>query len=493
MARRHPDRPRSRGRSVRVRTSAGAVLVVCVATSVFALLLLRVLDEHLTDEVASGAQSRAEEIATTLPGGPAGNLLAVGDPEEDAAQVVRADGTVVAASPNLAGRPPMVWPVPPEFTQVVGPQDAEPLLVVARPAGPDLTVLVARTLEARDDSVLFVAGLLAVGLPVLVLVVGLLCWKVVGRALRPVEAIRREVDAISSSALHCRVSEPPGADEISRLAATMNRMLNRLDRAQQQQRRFVSDASHELRSPIAAIRQYAEVALMHPTRTTVPELARTVLEEDLRVQHLVEDLLQLARADEHRLALRTAPVDLDDLVFDEARHLRRTTTVQVDVSGVSGGRTRGDAAALRRVLRNLGENAARHARSRVAFALHEGDEDVELVVDDDGSGIPPEERDRVLQRFVRLDEARSCGDGGDDVQRVAGPDDLRATARARRRVGRQRGSDHVRPSAGPAHTRTAERLARGQSAGRRPPARRGQGGRLPGRPAGSSCPTMSSR
>ena len=412
MTRRRSSSPHLGGRSVRIRTSVGAVLVVSVATCVFALLLLAVLGEHLTDEVASVARSRAAEIAMSLPVGPARSVLAVGDSEDDAAQVVRADGAVVAASPNLAGRPPMVWPVSPEPVQIVGPEDDEPLLVVAQPAGPDLTVLVARTVEARDDSVLFVAGLLAAGLPVLVLVVGLLCWKVVGHALRPVEAIRREVDAISSSALHRRLSEPPGGDEITRLAATMNRMLDRLDRAQQQQRRFVSDASHELRSPIASIRQQAEVALMHPARTSVPELARTVLAEDLRVQNLVENLLQLARVDEHRLHLSTATVDLDDLVFDEAHHLRQTTEMQIDVSAVSGGQTRGDAAALRRVLRNLGENAVRHARSRVAFTLRENDEGVDLVVDDDGPGIPPQERHRVLQRFVRLDEARNRGDGG---------------------------------------------------------------------------------
>ena len=216
----------------------------------------------------------------------------------------------------------------------------------------------------------------------------------VGRALRPVEAIRREVDAISSTALHRRVSEPPGADEIARLSATMNRMLDRLDRAQQQQRRFVSDASHELRSPIAAIRQYAEVALMHPARTSVPELARSVLDEDLRVQHLVEDLLPLARADEHRLRLRTTAVDLDDLARPPLWCSTRRATSAAPRDGRSTSRrcaaaARGDAAALRRVLRNLGENAARHARSRVAFSLDEIDTGVELVVDDDGPGIPP--------------------------------------------------------------------------------------------------------
>ena len=396
---------------MRVRTSIGAVLAVIAATSVFALLVLAVLHDHLTEEVAAVARSRANEVAMLLGTGPAGSPLAVVDPEHDAVQVVRDDGTVAAASANLAGLPAMVWPVPPEPVQVVGPQDAEALLVVAQQAGPDRTVLVARTLQARDDSVLFVATLLAVGLPVLVLVVGLLCWTLVGRALRPVEAIRREVDSISSSALHRRVSEPPGADEISRLATTMNRMLDRLDRAQQQQRRFVSDASHELRSPIAAIRQYAEVATMHPARTSVPELARVVLDEDLRVQNLVENLLLLARTDERRRP-HAAPVDLDDLVFDEARHLRRTTGVRVDVAAVSGGRMRGDATALRRVLRNLGENAARHATSTITFALHQRADGVELVVDDDGPGIPAQDREHVLQRFVRLDEARNRDDGG---------------------------------------------------------------------------------
>ena len=340
MSRRRPP-TRAREAVGAHTTSAGAVLVVGATTCVFALLLLAVLADHLTDEVASVARSEPAEIAMSLGQNPAGALLAVGDPEHDAAQVVGSDGAVVAASPNLAGHPPMVWPASPEPVQIVGPQDDEALLVVAHQAGPDRTVLVARTVQARDDSVLFVATLLAVGLPVLVLVVGLLCWKLVGRALRPVEAIRREVDSISSTALHRRVSEPPGADEIARLSTTMNRMLDRLDRAQQQQRRFVSDASHELRSPIAAIRQYAEVALMHPARTSVPELARSVLDEDLRVQHLVEDLLA-ARPGRRAPAAGCARRRSTSTTWCSTRPATSVTPRRrVDVSAVSGGRVRG--------------------------------------------------------------------------------------------------------------------------------------------------------
>ena len=172
---------------------------------------------------------------------------------------------------------------------------------------------------------------LAVIMPLLLLLVGLVTWLVTARALSPVDAIRAEVDAISSRDLHRRVPDPPGDDEISRLAGTMNRMLERLDAGQQRARRFVSDASHELRSPVAAIRQFAEVALAHPERTAVGELAEVVLEEDARLQRLVEDLLLLTRIDEGTIPHPTGAVDLDDLLLEDAAHLRATTDLKIDV------------------------------------------------------------------------------------------------------------------------------------------------------------------
>jgi signal transduction histidine kinase len=294
-------------------------------------------------------------------------------------------------------------------------EDNGPFLAVGTvadtPQGPR-TVVVARSVEAVGETTAAVGGLLAIGLPLLLAVVAVTTWMVAGRALAPVEAIRTEVDAISAAALHRRVPDPPADDEIGRLARTMNRMLARLEQAQARQRRLVSDASHELRSPVAAIRQHAEVALAHPDRTTVGELAETVLAEDLRLQRLAEDLLLLTRADEHTLALRRRPVDLDDLVFDEARRLRGASGLRVDTSAVSAGRVEGDAAGLRRVLRNLGDNAARHAGARVAFSIAERDGMVCLRVDDDGPGIPEADRERVFERFVRLDDARARDDGG---------------------------------------------------------------------------------
>ena len=411
--------------SVRVRTTVAAVAVVGVAMVVGAVVMVVVLRSTLTREVRAAARLRAEDVAAVLAAGGGSGVagpgtLAVDDADELLIQVLDGGGRVVAASPNAEGRPPVARLRPGSSAEVEvpagGPMDESgEFLAVA--AGADTprgqrTVLVARSTEAVDEAVAAVGGLLAVGLPLLLAVVAVTTWVVVGRALAPVEAMRAEVDEISAAALHRRVPDPPADDEIGRLARTMNRMLGRLEQAQARQRRLVSDASHELRSPVATIRQHAEVALAHPGRTTTSELASTVLAEDLRLQRLTEDLLLLTRADEQSLALRRRPVDLDDLVFEEAKRLREATGLRVDTSAVSAGRVAGDAAGLRRVLRNLGDNASRHARERLALSVAERDATVVLAVEDDGSGIPEADRERVFERFVRLDGARARDDGG---------------------------------------------------------------------------------
>jgi signal transduction histidine kinase len=253
---------------------------------------------------------------------------------------------------------------------------------------------------------------LAVGLPVLLLIVGAVTWWVVGRALAPVEAMRSEVERISTADLHRRVPVPAGRDEIARLAETMNRMMERLERGLARQRRFVSDASHELRSPVASIRQHVEVALAHPSDTAADELARVVLEEDLRLQRLVEDLLILARMDEGAPDGRGQVLDLDDLVFEQVDRLRTRDGLAVDTSRVSAGRVVGDRKRLERLVGNLFDNAARHARGTVAVGLAEVGDQVVLTVDDDGGGIPEGDRERVFGRFERLQDARDRDSGG---------------------------------------------------------------------------------
>jgi signal transduction histidine kinase len=399
--------------TIRAVTTAVATVVVAVALAVGASALIAALRHTLVDELAESARDQALEVVGQLESGSPPNLEVSGH-DEQLIQVLTVDGSVVASSSNIAGMPTVVRLEPGSTRQVLTPIDDDEFVAVAEQAqtanGP-VIVVVARALVDVLDTTTIVTQLLIIGLPVLLLVVALTTWFAVGRVLAPVEAIRREVDEISAAQLHRRVPQPKADDEIGRLAATMNRMLARLEDARNSQRRFVSDASHELRSPITTIRQHAEVALAHPDHTSARELAEVVLAEQQRIQRLVEDLLLLARADEN-VPLDRAPVDLDDLAFEEGHRLRTTTSARVDTSAVAAARVHGDVYALRRVLRNLGENAARHAVSRVDIALTLRGEDVVLTVDDDGPGIPESERDRVLERFVRLDEARSRDDGG---------------------------------------------------------------------------------
>jgi signal transduction histidine kinase len=408
----------ARLRTVRVRTTALATLVVGVSLLVGGIALVVGLRVALTDGVESSIRQQAEAAAEVLANGGTPGLLARDD-EDTVAQVLDADGRVVVASPALEGEarrdPLLADPAAGSQAKVEVPGREHRFLAVAMPADTPVgrrSVIVAGSLEEAVEAAEIVTGLLALGLPLLLAVVAFTTWRVVGRALAPVEAIRTTAEGVSAADLSGRVPVPATGDEVAKLGATMNNMLDRLQRAQVRQRRFVSDASHELRSPVATIRQHAEVALEHPGRIGRDALADTVRTEALRLQRLVDDLLLLARADEHTVALHRRPLDVDDIVLDEVRRLQATTELEIDATAVSAGAVDGDADALRRVVRNLLDNAARHATRRIAVALTEGAGTVQLVVEDDGPGVPPDERGRVFERFVRLDDARARDHGG---------------------------------------------------------------------------------
>lgn len=251
-------------------------------------------------------------------------------------------------------------------------------------------------------------GVLLLVVPFLVAGVGATTWFVTGRAFRPVEDITSQVERITDDRLDERVPVPSSRDEVAHLARTMNTMLERLAVSRRRQREFVSDASHELRNPVATSKVKLEVALAHPDATDWEETARVVLEEQERLSRLVDDMLLLARIDEGKPPL-DVEVDLDDIVFAEAD---RPHAVNVEVSKVLPARVHGDRHQLTCVVRNLIDNATRHATERVEISLaHDGDE-VVLVVDDDGPGIPGKDRERVFERFVRRQDARTRDTGG---------------------------------------------------------------------------------
>jgi len=253
---------------------------------------------------------------------------------------------------------------------------------------------------------------LMVSIPVVVLLLAAVVWWLMGRALAPMEAIRAEVSSIRGDELNRRVPVPSGDDEVSRLARTMNALLERVEQATARQRQFVGDASHELRSPLTRIRSTLEVSIAHPPTGGPDSTYDSLLSDTVQLQQLVDDLLFLARSDSGLIDGPDDVVDLDDLVLEQVRQIRARGRVFVDASAVSAARVSGDAHALSRAIANLGSNAERHAATTVTFALSERDDRCELVVGDDGPGIPVEHREAVFKRFTRLDSARSRGGGG---------------------------------------------------------------------------------
>lgn len=414
---------------VRLRTTAAATLVVAIALALGGVLLVARQKDALTDGIETAAQLRAGDVARLLVDAAVPEAINVPPENEGVAQVVEVStGAVVASSANIAGNARISRLAPSVGHSVAETADRLAVgegafRVVARGVATDrgrFIVYSAASLEPVEESRATLVRLLLTWLPVLLVLVGAVTWIVVGRALRPVERIRVEVAGIGDRQLDRRVSEPGSGDEIDRLARTMNGMLTRLETAVERQRRFVADASHELRSPLSVMRADLEVDLAHPDGADWRRTEREVLAESMRLERLVDDLLVLARADAGSLTVPEVPVDLDEIVIEEAARLRGrhprdaddTGAVIVDVAGVSGGQTRGDASSLRRVVRNLLDNARDHARARVEVELGEFDGMVVLVVADDGPGVESGERERIFERFSRLDEARARARGG---------------------------------------------------------------------------------
>lgn len=395
------------------------MLVVTVGLASAAVLLVLQLQRALLDGVDAATVARARDVAAQL--GQAGDPAAAALPgtgDVALVQILDTRGVVVAASPNVTGEPAITG-LRPAAEQLLRQDTRTPVgddvfRVVALGQlsnGTRYTVVVAQSLAGVADSVRTVLRLLLVGVPALVVVVGGVTFLFVGRGLRPVEGIRVSVASIGAGDLDARVPLPPGRDEIARLAGTMNAMLDRLAAAQHTQRRFIADASHELRSPIATLKASVEVADVDRDPSTLAAVLATVSAETERLERLVADLLVLVRADEQGLQLSSADVDLDDLVRAEVRRLRASTELRVEAC-VSPVRVLGDPHRLSQALRNVVDNAARHARSTVAVGVHRAGDTAVIEVGDDGPGVPVADRARVFGRFVRLEESRARSAGG---------------------------------------------------------------------------------
>jgi signal transduction histidine kinase len=410
---------RGRLRSVRARTTLVAtavvalVLVGAVAGLAYAVeqtLIRRVQEQAeaevqaVTDRLAAGMSPTDALQPTRVPDLVGGNVFTYvaildqqGNPLVDSGFFAIAG--VAEAGVTVSGERSVVNVGSPDLAiaQRSIEVDSQVLLVVA-----------ASPLAEAARSVDTIIRISLFGVPVLVLLVGGVTWTATGRTLRPIESIRTEVDKLSSRTLDRRVPVPDTDDEVARLARTMNRMLGRLEAASARQREFVSDASHELRGPVASIMAELEVALAHPAASSWREVATGVLSEAGRIERIVEDLLLLARLDEGA-AHATDVVDVGCLTREAAG---RIAGVATDVRVTDGLLVRGREDDITSVIRNLLDNATRHAVAVVTVTAAADDADVVITVDDDGPGIPAAERERVFQRFTRLDPARSHADGG---------------------------------------------------------------------------------
>jgi signal transduction histidine kinase len=379
-----------------------------------------VLYQSLANTARDAAAARATQIASQLRGEePAdldGSLLAT-DAQIGAVQIVDAAGTVLAASNGAPSAPLSRKTVPSGQSRGLGRIEAAEagldLWVTAGGAvnhGKPLTILVGADREPVEGLVTRVAVFLAAGSPLIVALVIAGTYRLVGAALHPVESLRARVASISGSDLGQRVPVPATGDEVAQLAGTMNEMLERLEAAQLAQRRFVSDASHELRSPLTTITTALELAQGRPDLIDSAMVDESLLPEARRMRRLIEDLLLLARSDEDALTVRRSDVDIDDVLLGEASRLRAAgVTVRTQITPC---RVTGDPVALARAVRNLVDNAAQHAVSAVELSCRAEPGRVVITVADDGAGVPAADRLRIFERFVRLDPVRTRSSGG---------------------------------------------------------------------------------
>lgn len=294
-------------------------------------------------------------------------------------------------------------------------------LFAVQPRGKRGVVVVARSLEPREETLSHLFRELLFAAPVALLLASLAGYGLASAALRPVEAMRRRAASVTASS-SARLPVPRSRDEISRLAETLNEMLDRLHASLAHERRFVADASHELRTPLALLKTELELALRRPRSAgELEDALRSAAEETDRLTRLAEDLLLIARGDRAALPLRPERIQLAGLLervaarfAREARHRRVALLVEPTDAVVEA-----DPERLEQALGNLVANAFAHATSSVELFVRTKAGGCEIHVADDGPGFPPAFLERAFDRFSRADDARSDGGAGLGLSIVA--------------------------------------------------------------------------
>ena len=393
-----------------------AVTVVGLALIVGVVGLLTLLRDRLLAGIDETASARAVDVAALVEAGALPRRFELPGEDRSVVQVVDEKGHLVASTDEgLANLPAVTSDSenPTLFSMTSTEHGVRTRLrvasIVVTTASGRFQVYSAQPRDAADRTIRAVAIALFGGLPVLLGLVGLVTWRSIGRAFAPVHRITNEVSMISEQALSRRVPVPRSQDEIAELATSMNLMLQRVEDAAGRQNRFTADASHELRSPLTSLRTQVEVAAMDPGLSGFSVTHEGLLADLDRLDHLVVDLLALARIDAKSAS--ATPVDLSEIARVEVA--RRPSGIPVTIQLCAAPLVvQGVIEQLSRAIRNVLDNAQRHARGHIALRLSVVGGMAELEVTDDGQGIEIGDRERVFERFTRLDAARTSDDGG---------------------------------------------------------------------------------
>ncbi len=405
---------------IRAHVTLVASLIVAVTLLASGVAASFLLHQSLVSGLDTAQLSRAESVAAQASEGMVKRTIAATPQQSSLVQILDSTGVVVAATGNVEGEGPILSPPPRERRPTALTISSSPIgdgefriqaVPIMLSSGPGW-VYVAGSLSQVDAATASLVVLFGIGLPLILLVVGFIVWRAVSQALRPVDQIRQRASEIGARNRSQRVPVPTSHDEIARLAVTMNDMLARLEAAAVRQDQFIGDASHELKSPLAAIRAQLDVAIAHPDPAQSAHVFSALDDQVARMTVLTEDLLILARSTEALPKSQTAPVDLDELMLTEVRRLKEAGQLSVVLVAVQAARVRGSQRDLTRALRNLVENAVEHAHSEILLSLTTRDGWADIMVADDGDGVPPSDRVRLFERFHRLDTARTHAAAG---------------------------------------------------------------------------------
>ena len=404
--------------SIRVRLTVSSIVVVGLVLSIAGIALVEAQHRTLYNDAAARVVTQAQSIGLALS---YGTSITKAETLGSNLQFVDQNGKLIGASSLVQGQPKVSLVQPglgSHRTVPIDPTypDARDVAVIGAATvlsdqGAVTVYSFAHSSQLQQTQTATVRELIFI-LPSILIIIGLLTWLFTGLALRPVDQMRRRVDLIEEEEIHARVELPPGDDEIARLARTLNELLERIDAARLRQRSFVSDASHELRSPIASLLATVQVARAHPEAVDWAQICDVVTAEGNRLSRLVDDLLVLASGDEQGGHIKVDPIDLDELLLREVDRVRLLGEIAVDASGISAARIEGDQVMIEGAIRNVIDNACRYATHEIAISLSMDGDVAVLTVADDGPGLGAEDPDVLFERFARLDRSRQRRSGG---------------------------------------------------------------------------------